>query len=194
MYHQLASFPEEGISSAPFIPHEILVIIVPAQSLTLESMNDLNALPVLFKNDIQFNVEDGITHVSTYLLNSSYDFVEVVNSLTLPTLYHADIGVKFIAVAPTSMSSLVSFYQHLNMKQLADIAASHRVHVSKTKPELLVSSMTHASHDRCVGVHKVLLFCRSRRFREGVVDQLQFLMEEIHQRENELRQNSTWMI
>ncbi|KAJ7121199.1 hypothetical protein C8R44DRAFT_736873 [Mycena epipterygia] len=132
--------------SAPFIPHEILVIAVPTQSLTLESMNDLNALPVLFKNDIQVDVEDGITHSSTYLLNSSYDFIEVVNSVTLPTLYHADMGVKFIAVAQTSMSSLVSFYQHLNMKQLA----------------------------------------RSRRFREDVVDQLEFLMEEIHQRENDI--------
>ncbi|KAJ7084717.1 hypothetical protein C8R44DRAFT_894147 [Mycena epipterygia] len=172
--------------SAPFILHEILVIAVPTQSLTLESMNDLNALPVLFKNDIQVDVEDGITHVSTYLLNSSYDFVEVVNSVTLPTLYHADMGVKFIAVAQTSMSSLVSFYQHLNMKQLADIAASHRVPISKTKPELLVSSMTHACHDRCVGVHKVLLFCRFRRFREDVVDQLEFLMKEIHQRENDI--------
>ncbi|KAJ7106257.1 hypothetical protein C8R44DRAFT_745328 [Mycena epipterygia] len=155
--------------SAPFIPHEISAVAGPAQSMTLESMKDLNALPVLFNNNIQVNVKDGVTHVSTYLLNSSYDFVEVMNSVTLPTLYHADMGVKFIAVALTSMSSLVSFYHHLNMKQLADIAVSHRVHVPKTKPELLVSLMTHACHDQCVGIHKVLLFCRSRLFREGVV-------------------------
>ncbi|KAJ7106166.1 hypothetical protein C8R44DRAFT_745255 [Mycena epipterygia] len=51
--------------STPFIQHEISAIAVPAQSLTLESMNDLNALPILFNNDIQVDVEDGVMHTVT---------------------------------------------------------------------------------------------------------------------------------
>ncbi|KAJ7132416.1 hypothetical protein C8R44DRAFT_731093 [Mycena epipterygia] len=97
-------WPFSLLITAPFIQHEISAVAGPAQSLTMESMEDLNALPVLFNNDIQVDVEDGVMH--------------------------------FIAVTPTSMASLVSFYHHLNMKQLADIAASHWVHVPKMKPEL----------------------------------------------------------
>ncbi|KAJ7120807.1 hypothetical protein C8R44DRAFT_736532 [Mycena epipterygia] len=92
----------------------------PASPLTLSSMEDLNALPMYLNNQIQVDENDGIAHVSTYLLNSSYDFVEVVNPVTLATLYHADIGVKFIAVHLTNVAAFVALYDHLSNRHLGD--------------------------------------------------------------------------
>ncbi|KAJ7114455.1 hypothetical protein C8R44DRAFT_740594 [Mycena epipterygia] len=93
----------------PFIPHSVVGTMNPGSPLTLSSMEDLNALPMYLDNQILVDEDDGIAHVSTYLLNSSYDFVEVVNPVTLATLYHADIGVKFIAVHLTNVAAFVAW-------------------------------------------------------------------------------------
>ncbi|KAJ7104991.1 hypothetical protein C8R44DRAFT_746229 [Mycena epipterygia] len=129
--------------TTPFVPHNITPVALPTQALTLTEMADLNTLPVIFNNEIQVDVDDGITHASTYLLNSSFDFVEVVSPVTLITLHHADIGVKFTAVAPHCIASLVSMYDHFTLSQLIDIAKHHRVPVSRRKPEQTISVLSH---------------------------------------------------
>ncbi|KAJ7127828.1 hypothetical protein C8R44DRAFT_873612 [Mycena epipterygia] len=81
--------------ATPFVPHNITPVAPPTQALTLTEMADLNTLPVIFNNEIQVDVDDGITHASTYLLNSSFDFVE------------------FTAVAPHCIASLRSIIASL---------------------------------------------------------------------------------
>ncbi|KAJ7138151.1 hypothetical protein C8R44DRAFT_975997 [Mycena epipterygia] len=101
--------------ATPFVLQNLTLVALPTQALTLAEMVDLNVLPVIFNNKIQVDVDDGVTHASTYLLNSSFDFIEMVSPATLMTLHHADIGVKFTAIAPHCIASLVSMYDHFTL-------------------------------------------------------------------------------
>ncbi|KAF8194469.1 hypothetical protein K438DRAFT_1761376 [Mycena galopus ATCC 62051] len=80
------------------------------------TVTDLNVLPVLINNNIQVDASDGRAHANTYLLNCSYNFVEIVSPVSLQTLV-ADVGVKFIAVHTTSISDLVSMYEYFTKAQ-----------------------------------------------------------------------------
>ncbi|KAJ7325438.1 hypothetical protein DFH08DRAFT_817120 [Mycena albidolilacea] len=49
------------------------------------SMSDLEVLPILMDNHMQVEEGDGRDHVSTYLLNASFNFVEILSATTLRT-------------------------------------------------------------------------------------------------------------
>jgi hypothetical protein len=48
-------------------------------------MSDLDVLPILMENHTQVNERDGHDHISTYLLNTSFNFVEILSPTTLQT-------------------------------------------------------------------------------------------------------------
>ncbi|KAF8172625.1 hypothetical protein K438DRAFT_1940457 [Mycena galopus ATCC 62051] len=81
------------------------------------TITDLNVLPVLVNNNIQVDASDGRAHASTYLLNCSYNFVEIVSPVSLQTLHVADVGVKLIAVHTTSIGDLLSMYDYFTKAQ-----------------------------------------------------------------------------
>jgi hypothetical protein len=60
-------------------------------------------------------------HVSTYLLNTSFNFVEILSLMTLRMHKAVDFGIKVIAAHADSVSLFVSMYAHLMKKQLTKI-------------------------------------------------------------------------
>ncbi|KAK7038371.1 hypothetical protein R3P38DRAFT_2515926, partial [Favolaschia claudopus] len=135
----------------------------------ITSIGDLNVLPVLLNNDIQVDVKDGVEHVSTYLLNSSYQFVEILTKESLLTLHPADMGVKFIVVHTTNVSALVSLYHGFNNTQLTDLSKAHGILPGSVKAVLLEDLLKHECTQSCKGQAIVLLFASRRRIQQGTL-------------------------
>ncbi|KAF8171251.1 hypothetical protein K438DRAFT_1773377 [Mycena galopus ATCC 62051] len=101
----------------PFGTTSPLAIPPPRAQHSSCTITDLNVLPVLVNNNMQVDASDGPAHASMYLLNCSYNFVEIVSPVSLQTLHVADVGVKFIAVHTTSIGDLVSMYGYFTKTQ-----------------------------------------------------------------------------
>ncbi|KAJ7304701.1 hypothetical protein DFH08DRAFT_825279 [Mycena albidolilacea] len=152
----------------PFTPQ--IIVFRPENSLspTLSSMDDLTVLPVMLNNDIQVGPRDRTDFISTYLLNYSYNFVEIITALTLQSLHRADMGMKFVAVHTTSISGFVPMYQYLQNKELRATLLAHGIHPGKTKPFLLERLLEHQFGTDCLGRNAIFLFTVARKVREGV--------------------------
>jgi hypothetical protein len=90
-------------------------------------MMDLDVLPIVMDNHMQVDECDGRDHISTYLLNASFAFVEILSPTTLQTHKAVDFGIKFIAAHADSISLFVSMYDHLTNKQLTSLCRAHRL-------------------------------------------------------------------
>jgi hypothetical protein len=65
-------YPREG----RFQPHSISVEASSEGAQTL-SMSEVDVLPIVMENQMQADEREGHSHVSTYLLNASFNFVEI---------------------------------------------------------------------------------------------------------------------
>ncbi|KAJ7838244.1 hypothetical protein B0H14DRAFT_3459667 [Mycena olivaceomarginata] len=82
-------YPREG----HFQPHSVSVEPSGEGAHTL-SMSEVDVLPIVMANQMQVDERDGHSHISTYLLNASFDFVEILSSTTLRTHKAVDFGTK----------------------------------------------------------------------------------------------------
>lgn len=90
-------------------------------------MTDLEVLPILMDNHMQVDEHDGRDHVSTYLLNTSFSFVEIVSLMTLHTHKAVDFGIKYNAAHADNISLFFSMYDYLTKKQLTSLCRTHRI-------------------------------------------------------------------
>ncbi|KAF8171419.1 hypothetical protein K438DRAFT_1982126 [Mycena galopus ATCC 62051] len=132
--------------------------ITPSEPVQTNSLDKLGVLPILVDNTVQLDSGDSLEHLSTYLLNTSYDFVEVVSNVSLPTIHRDDVGTKYVASHTPSISAFIAAYHHLNVKQLAMLCSLHGLGSPTKKPNSLIVLMGHVCDAQCGGNQAVFLF------------------------------------
>ncbi|KAF8203459.1 hypothetical protein K438DRAFT_1757780 [Mycena galopus ATCC 62051] len=142
MFARKEDFPVHGVRVNTDLPE------VPLAS----TMEDFGVLPIVVDNTVPLDSRDGVEYLSTYLLNDTYDFLEIVSDVSLRTIHRDDIGTKYIAAA------FVAAYHHITIKQLTTLCALHGLGTALKKPNLLILVMGHECNTSCAGSGIVFLF------------------------------------
>ncbi|KAJ7934659.1 hypothetical protein B0H13DRAFT_2305444 [Mycena leptocephala] len=167
MYPRKGKFPvhkpgEDVVSSELLPPTSTLDLLHP------NSMEDLGVVPIVVDTSVQLDSRDGRDFMSTYLLNSSYDFVGVISDISLRTIDKDDLGTRYVAAHVSSVATFVTAYHHLTVKQLAMMCGLHGFKSPTKKPDLLVALMAHECDAQCEGNRAVFLFQPAKKIRENI--------------------------
>lgn len=119
-----------------------------------------DVLPLLLSNSISVDQQDGVDYLTCYLLNRSYEFVDIATPEVISSIHVDDFGATYKLGHTSNVSEFVRLYAHLSDPQLRIISGQHGVVVStrSRKQAIRLGLLGHRCHSQCSGVGTVLLF------------------------------------
>ncbi|KAJ7500715.1 hypothetical protein B0H11DRAFT_1908589 [Mycena galericulata] len=111
--------------------------------LTLQTLDDLDVLPMTLSNEILVDVDDGVTFISTYKLNRSFDYEGIVTEESVKALFSADMDSVYVPAFSPDIATFVSLYAHLKSKDMQQLCDRHSLKAPKAKPLLIQALLRH---------------------------------------------------